>query len=194
MHDALKLHFQPGQYGVEKLFYRSVVPMAIVGGKDSHEFLDCNQAFAGFFGYTPQEIIGTSFVKYTHPEDIDGDLKAVKSMVERENGVDHYEMDKRYLHKVGGYEVWFHLVVDAIHLEDPDTGDSRFSHFWVVALPYPNGGRYVREERKGGKVTIRPSIDLWEIVRDNKQQVIIFLVVLALLHPKLMELLIAIFK
>ena len=194
MHDVLRLHFQPGKHGAEKLFFRSVVPMAIVGGEEHDQFLDCNQAFAGFFGYTPAEIVGTSFRTYTHPEDISGDVKMVESLVSGENGVDHYEMDKRYLHKVGGYEVWFHLVVDAIFTEDSSTGDSRFSHFWVVALPYPNGGRYVREERKGGKVVVRPSINVWELARDNKQAVIIFLSVLALLHPKLMELLIAIFK
>lgn len=187
----LDLHFQPGPHGAEQLFFGSRVPQSIVSRDGVFE--EANGAFAAFFGYTPQEIIGQPFRRYTHPDDIHGDNAAVEDMLARKNGQTHYEMDKRYLHKVGNHSVWFHLIVDAIWKYSPDGGDPVFSHFYVVALPYPNGGRYTREERQG-KVVVRPTISLGELFRDNKPLIYLVLFILAIAHPDIARLIIGLFK
>lgn len=174
------------------MFYGSRIPQAIV---DRHgSFMECNAAFASFFGYTPTELIGTPFARYTHPEDVDADLKAVSELLAGANGVSHYEMHKRYLHKIDGHECWFRLIVDAVWTPDPDGGGHRFSHFFVVALPLPNGGKFRTRKDDDGTVTVRPSVDIVELVKDNKAAAAAFVVVMALLNPKVYDLLMAFLK
>lgn len=191
MHECLKQHFANGANGSDLLFYGARIPQAVVDRKGI--FVEANAAFSAFFGYTPNEIIGRNFSDFTHPEDLKGDLAAVDDLLVRRNSLTHYEMDKRYLHKIGAREVWFHLIVDAIWLPDSTSPDAIFCHFYVVALPHPNGGRYVREE-KAGRVTVRPSVNLIELIKDNKPFFIAFIIFACILHPKILELLIHLVK
>lgn len=193
MHELLRKHFREGPNGVELLFFGSRIAMAIVDKQGN--FVEVNGSFANFFGYLPAEIIGTDFANYTHPADLKGDYAAINDLLARRNGQTHYEMDKRYLHKVGGKEIWFHLSVDAVWDTDTDpcSSPNSFSHFFVVAQPHPNGGRYVKEER-GGKVTVRPQVSLLELIKDNRAFFIAFIAFMAIFNPKILDLLIAIFK
>jgi len=74
-------------------------------------FSEVNPALADMLGMTPEELRGRTFQELTHPDDLDGDLALVASLLD--GRLDSYTMDKRYL-AVDGSVVWAHLAVALI--------------------------------------------------------------------------------
>ncbi len=58
-----------------------------------------NPAFCRMLGYREEELIGRRFTEITHPEILAENLEKQAALVRGEN--DHYEMEKRYIHKDG---------------------------------------------------------------------------------------------
>lgn len=178
-------HYAPGKNGVERTFYRSRVAKAIIGADG--KYINCNEAFGSFFGYTPQELIGTNFRRYTHPDDLEAQERNINDLLSRRNGQEHYEMAKRYLHKVNGTAVWFEVCVDAIWIPNPNGDGDIFSHFFMVALPYVDTGGY-RVENRDGKIVARPTLSVADFAKDNIWFVITFFSTLFLFHPDISKL------
>ncbi len=80
-----------------KVFDKSYIGMTITS-PDGH-FIKVNPYFCYLMGYTSEELVGQSFKKITHPDDIDLSDQQVKLLVSGQN--DHFEIEKRYLHKNG---------------------------------------------------------------------------------------------
>jgi PAS domain S-box-containing protein len=59
----------------------------------------CNPALVRMLGYSEAELCGMSFSEFTHPEDVEMDVRLFQSLLGGE--YDHYEIEKRYLHKDG---------------------------------------------------------------------------------------------
>jgi diguanylate cyclase len=82
-------------------FEHAAVGMALVA-PDGH-WLDVNQALSDLIGYTPDELRATTFQALTHPEDLEGNLRAAQQMLA---GTIHtYQVEKRYYHKQG-HTLW----------------------------------------------------------------------------------------
>jgi PAS domain S-box-containing protein len=74
-------------------------------------FLDCNDAFCKFLGYAKQELLGKTFLEFTHSEDQSigqTELKAIKT-----GTMEEAHFSKRYVRKDGNF-VWGELSIRLI--------------------------------------------------------------------------------
>src|SRR5579862_95494 len=78
-------------------FERAPIGMALVG--ISGEWLEVNQAFCDFLGYSEDELCRTTWQALTHPADLEADLASVEATLA--GRIDGYTMEKRYLRKGG---------------------------------------------------------------------------------------------
>jgi PAS domain S-box-containing protein len=70
-----------------------------------------NQTYCDLVGYTRQEMETMSFRDFTHPDDLGLDLSLQARTLAGE--IDHYSIEKRYIHKQG-HTVWVHLTLSLI--------------------------------------------------------------------------------
>ncbi|MDN7128187.1 PAS domain S-box protein [Pseudidiomarina sp. 1APR75-33.1] len=101
------------QEQLKSAMMNSPIGMALVA--PNTRWLDANKALCTMLGYSKEELLETSFVDLTHPEDIDADLGQVQKMLNHE--INSYEMEKRYIHK-DGHIVWALLTVSLVWSED----------------------------------------------------------------------------
>lgn len=92
-----------------KAFQYSAIGMALVG-LDGH-WLKVNDALCKIVGFSEKELLSKTFQDITHPDDLQTDLGFVKQLLEGE--IDHYQMEKRYIHN-DGHIVWIRLSVSLI--------------------------------------------------------------------------------
>jgi PAS domain S-box-containing protein len=78
-------------------FESAPIGMALVA--PDGRWLKVNRALCNLIGYTEEELSSKSFQEITHPEDLDQDLAYVRQVLAGE--IHHYQMEKRYLHKLG---------------------------------------------------------------------------------------------
>jgi PAS domain S-box-containing protein len=69
-------------------------------------WLKVNPALCEIVGYAEEELLATTFQAMTHPDDLDTDLDYVRQLLEGK--IRSYEMEKRYIHKLG-HVVWILL-------------------------------------------------------------------------------------
>jgi PAS domain S-box-containing protein len=87
-------------------FEHAAIGMAHAGL--DHRLLRVNQAFCNLVGYSRDELLETSYVDITHPDDVAGETERRRRLLEDEAGM--FTMEKRYLHKNGSH-VWANLTV-----------------------------------------------------------------------------------
>lgn len=71
-------------------------------------WLRVNQKLCEIVGYSYQELLEQRFHDITHPDDLENDLNCIKQLLAGE--IDHYSLEKRYIHKDGSI-VWIDLTV-----------------------------------------------------------------------------------
>ncbi|WP_243358599.1 PAS domain S-box protein [Fundidesulfovibrio terrae] len=69
-------------------------------------FIRANETFCRITGYEEEELLGKNIIILSHPDDVEGALD--RSAKLRGGMIEHYELDKRYIHK-SGKVVWVHL-------------------------------------------------------------------------------------
>jgi PAS domain S-box-containing protein len=98
--------------------FRSIFENAAVGiarvAPDGH-WLEVNQRLCDIVGYTREELMTKTFGDITHPDDLEGELMALRRMLAGE--VDTYLREKRYRRKDGTY-VWAALTSSLIRKAD----------------------------------------------------------------------------
>jgi PAS domain S-box-containing protein len=77
---------------------------------DGH-WLRVNQVLCSIVGYTREELTSKTFLDITHPEDLEADLNYVRQLLAGD--INHYSLEKRYLHK-DGHLVWVNLTVSLL--------------------------------------------------------------------------------
>ena len=78
-------------------FENSAIGMALLSLEG--RFMRVNGALCGIVGRTAEELLDCTFQDITYPADFDADLAKVRALMAGE--IDHYQMEKRYLHKAG---------------------------------------------------------------------------------------------
>ena len=91
----------------------AAIGMALVA--PDGRWLRVNPSLCRIVGYSPEELLATTFQAITHPEDLDTDMEFVQRMLE--GVIPHYQMEKRYLHK-DGHLVWVLLSVSLVRDSD----------------------------------------------------------------------------
>jgi diguanylate cyclase (GGDEF)-like protein/PAS domain S-box-containing protein len=71
-------------------------------------WLRVNRTLCQIVGFTEAELLARSFQDITHPSDLDIDLEQVGRVMRGE--LDHYTLEKRYIH-ADGHHVWVRLAV-----------------------------------------------------------------------------------
>jgi len=71
-------------------------------------WINVNQKVCDIVGYEKAELLATNFQTITHPDDLGLDLHHVQDLIDGK--ADHYDMEKRYIHK-NGHQVWIKLTV-----------------------------------------------------------------------------------
>lgn len=103
MQDALRRSEEKSRL----VFERAAIGMARVSFQGAR-WIDVNDAFARMLGYTKDEMRGRPWPQITHPEDVDLDLVPFRRMAEGK--LDHYAVEKRFIHKQG-HHVWARLTL-----------------------------------------------------------------------------------
>ena len=93
-------------------FEFAAIGMALVA--PDGRFLRVNQALCRIVGYSAEELLLINFQKITHPDDLDSDLAFLRQTLD--GSIPHYQMEKRYFHKLG-HTVWVLLSVSLVRDE-----------------------------------------------------------------------------
>jgi PAS domain S-box-containing protein len=101
-------------------------PVGIAQVGANGEWLRINARYCEILGYSPQELVGKTFVDLTHPDDVATDWAMAARIRSRE--ISRYALEKRYIRKDGSI-TWVSVVVTAVWSES--TGE--FKHWIAVA-------------------------------------------------------------
>lgn len=94
-------------------FQNSLIGIAISG--PNRRWIELNDYMCELHGYSHTELGKLTWTDLTHPDDVDYDLEQFKRLCSGE--VDHYELDKRFIHKKG--HIWYaRLFVEAVRHPD----------------------------------------------------------------------------
>ncbi|HTT01006.1 MAG TPA: PAS domain S-box protein [Steroidobacteraceae bacterium] len=78
-------------------FDNAAIGMALVSPEG--RWLKVNQALTRIFGYSEEELRDTTFQAISHPDDLSSNLEYLRRALGGD--IDHYELEKRYIHKDG---------------------------------------------------------------------------------------------
>lgn len=67
-----------------------------------------NRATCAMLGFSEQELLRNSCLSYTHPDDVEVSSYYREQLLAGK--IDHYDLEKRYLHK-NGHHIWAHISV-----------------------------------------------------------------------------------
>jgi diguanylate cyclase (GGDEF)-like protein/PAS domain S-box-containing protein len=116
-------------------FQDASIGMALVA--TDGRWLQANPALCQIVGYSEEELLEKTFQEITHPDDLQADLDRVRRMLSGE--IQTYQIEKRYLHKVG-HVVWILLSVSLVHNEEGEP-------LYFVSQIQDISGRKEAEER-----------------------------------------------
>lgn len=100
--------------------FRSAFDFAAIGMamvSEDGRFIRVNRSLCRILGYVEVELLGMTFQEITHPEDLEKDLRYTHQVLAGE--IDHYQMEKRYIHADGHY-VWALLSVSLARDSESD--------------------------------------------------------------------------
>lgn len=78
-------------------FENAAIGMALLDPKG--KWLKINKKLSDIVGYSEEELLKLTFQDITHPEDLDKDLSLLQELVQEKRN--HYQLEKRYYHKLG---------------------------------------------------------------------------------------------
>jgi len=88
--------------------------VGMVHSDSAGNVLMANQAMCEMIGHSEKELISLGWTAITHPDDLPGNIKAVRDL--QEGKQDQFEVEKRYLRADGGV-VWAHVTVSMVRTE-----------------------------------------------------------------------------
>jgi diguanylate cyclase (GGDEF)-like protein/PAS domain S-box-containing protein len=108
------------------LFEHAAIGVALIDTTTGH-YIDINQRYCEFLGYTKEEMLKQSFQEVTDPDYVQENID--KNALLLEGKIREFTIEKRYIHK-SGEKVWGELTVSP--LWKPGEIQSNFVHIAVV--------------------------------------------------------------
>ncbi len=105
-HIRLEKALRKGENLFHNYFDLSQIGMAITS--TDCQWLNVNNCLVEMLGYSKEELNGLTWVTLTHPDDLEADMGQFRRLLAGE--IERYEMDKRFIHKLGRV-VYTHLTV-----------------------------------------------------------------------------------
>src|SRR5713226_9840359 len=109
----MELELRESEERFRGAFESAAIGMALVA--PDGRWLRVNPSLCRIVGYSPEELLATTFQAITHPEDLDTDVEFAQRMLG--GSIPHYQMEKRYFHK-DGHLVWILLSVSLVRDAD----------------------------------------------------------------------------
>lgn len=133
------------------VFQNAHIGIAISDIDSGGRSIESNSALQKLLGYSGRELRTISFTEFTHPEDIDLDLRLYKELI---TGVrDYYDMEKRFICK-DGREIWGHLIASLVR---DNVGDPLFSVALITDIT----------KRKRAEKALAESDERYRLIFDN---------------------------
>jgi len=108
MREATEL-IQQSKKQLEDTFEQSATGMA---HNDLHgRWIRLNQTYCDIVGYTKEEMLTKHFRDFTHPDDLELDMRQLQRTLAGE--IHHYSFEKRYIHRLG-HIVWAHITISLV--------------------------------------------------------------------------------
>ncbi|OQY29154.1 MAG: hypothetical protein B6244_04775 [Candidatus Cloacimonetes bacterium 4572_55] len=129
--DAAKQERDRSALQESELRFRAIFEGSGVGiclGKDDEPMLEVNSAFINMLGYGKEELRCMEFLDFTHPDDAELEMAHFQKLFNGET--DHYQIEKRYIHKNGNV-VWGQLIYTMAPIQGTD---SRFRIVMVTDI------------------------------------------------------------
>ena len=100
------------------IFEQAAVGVAMIESRTGR-IQRVNRKYCEIFGYSAEELQNMTFMEFTVPEDLQGDLDNMSRLLRNE--IREFAMEKRHFHK-GGQVIWTHLTVSPMWNpgEEPD--------------------------------------------------------------------------
>jgi PAS domain S-box-containing protein len=116
MHEATA-QLKQSKRQLEDTFEQSATGMA--HNEVNGRWIRLNQTYCDMVGYTKEEMLSKHFRDFTHPDDLELDLRQLQRTLAGE--IPHYSFEKRYIHRLG-HVVWAHITVSLMRTAsgDPD--------------------------------------------------------------------------
>jgi PAS domain S-box-containing protein len=99
-----------------EIFDKAPVGMSIVG--PGQILLRANRALCHMLGYAEAEIVGDTYAKFTHPDDIAANVDLTQRFYDRKTR--HYMLEKRYLRK-DGRVIWAQVTASPVRYPGRDS-------------------------------------------------------------------------
>jgi PAS domain S-box-containing protein len=99
-----------------EIFDKAAVGMSIVG--PGQVLLRANRALCDMLGYAESEIVGDTYAKFTHPDDLAANVDLTQRFYEHETR--RYELEKRYLRK-DGRVIWAQVTASPVRYPGRDS-------------------------------------------------------------------------
>lgn len=134
-------------------FQYAAIGMALVS-LEGH-WQKVNASVCDIVGYSESELLTLTFQDITHPDDLEVDLSYVKQLLDGE--IDHYHLEKRYIHKQG-HEVWILLSVSLVR------GDNRQPLYFITQI------QDISQRKQAEAALQQFNLDLEELVAKRTNQ------------------------
>ena len=119
------------------LFEKAGLGVAVID-LPSHRFVQVNQKYCDFLGYTQREMSALAIEAITHPDDIAASVQQLDRLTACE--INQYTLEKRYIAKDGA-TVWANVTVSAL-------GDASESNRYHMVIAEDITNRKLAEEEK----------------------------------------------
>jgi PAS domain S-box-containing protein len=103
------VQLQQSKQQLEDTFEQSATGMA--HNDLQGNWIRLNQTYCDIVGYTKTEMLTKHFRDFTHPEDLELDMRQLKRTLAGE--ITHYSFEKRYIHRLG-HIVWAHITISLV--------------------------------------------------------------------------------
>ena len=126
-------------------------PVGICVSAPDGRFLQVNEALCRMLGYSAAEMLQTTWIELTHPDDLEASRRMARELIQAP-GV-HPDVEKRYIHR-NGTVVWVRVRISAVR-----DSDGTAQHFVVHVEDIT--------ERKRAKEALRESEERFRIMADS---------------------------
>ncbi|MEA2007659.1 MAG: PAS domain S-box protein, partial [Chloroflexota bacterium] len=145
----------------EERFRQIYEHMAIGVARVSIDFQieSANEAYCNMMGYHEEELIGKHLRDITHPKTLEENLRKQEQLASGE--IDHYRMEKRFIHKNGHV---IHGILDATLIRDAEGKPAYFLGSVVNITERVQAEEALRESEEKFRLLAENSIDcIWKL-------------------------------
>jgi PAS domain S-box-containing protein len=143
------------------LFEQAAVGVALVETQTGR-FVDVNRKYCDFLGYTKEEMVGLSFMKFTYAEDVQDNVDNMALLLAGK--IREYVIEKRYMHKDGSI-VWGNLTTSPLWAP----GEEPAEHYHTAVVEDITERKRAEEQIRRSETWLRGLVRILQYHPDTTQ-------------------------